>query len=229
MTNPFLRTHPAGLDYYGDIRPAGTGRHFFDFLSPDGNTLVCSLARIHGEGRAAFAMASLRAFLRSLAGRYAAGFGAVVRELNRTVYEIAPDSFYASLFYAWIDAGRAQVHYVSAGHGPVLLVRPGQARVRRLESGGAAPGLTLLSEFRQRTVDLAAGDVLLATAGAASAASCDQEIVEVARRRPDLRLVDLVSGLLSVRKGAAVAVRLQERAGAARSAREEAELVCAAG
>jgi sigma-B regulation protein RsbU (phosphoserine phosphatase) len=219
MKNSYcLRTQPDSLDYYGECRPAReTAWDFFEFIPVDPQTLVCSLGRIHGRGRsAAFTMASMQAFLRSLTRHHRGNFAGVVRDLNRAVYEIAPDSFYASLFYAWMDTAHAQLHYVSAGHGPVLLIRSGPPHVRRLENTGTVLGLSLRVDFRQRTMGLEPGDLLLAMTDGVTDTLREGEVLEMVDRGDAIRPVDLVRRVLDASRGGddrtALAVRLQRSA-----------------
>ncbi len=215
---PTSRAHIPGLDYYGECRPAReTAWDFFEFLPIHRTSLVCSLGRITGQGSsAAFTMASMQAFLRNLTRHHRGSFAGVVRDLNRLVYEISPDSFHASLFYAWIDPERGQLQYVSAGHGPVLLIRPGERRIRRLEHTGAVLGLSLRVEFRQRAIDMHPGDLLLAMTDGVADTVREEEICEHLCRRPGARPVDIVGAVLDSARGAedrtALAVRLQARA-----------------
>ncbi|HLH16080.1 MAG TPA: PP2C family protein-serine/threonine phosphatase [Bryobacteraceae bacterium] len=214
---PAVRAQIPGLDYYGECRPAReTAWEFFEFLPMHRTSLVCSLGRITGQSvSAAFTMASLQAFLRSLTRHHRGSFAGVVRDLNRLVYEISPDSFHASLFYAWIDPVRGQLQYVSAGHGPVLLIRPGERRVRRLEHTGTVLGLSLRVEFRRRAIDLHPGDLLLAMTDGVADFVREDDICDYLCRRPGARPVDIVSHVIDSARGAedrtALAVRLQAR------------------
>jgi len=235
MKNSYcLRTQLAGLDYYGECRPAReTAWDFFEFIPIERQNLVCSLGRIHGQGiSAAFTMASLQAFLRSLTRHHRGSFAGVVRDLNRAIYEIAPDSFYASLFYAWIDPAHEQLHYVSAGHSPVLLIRPGEPRVRRLENTGTVLGLSLRVDFRQRTVDLRPGDLLLAMTDGVTDLLREDQVLEIVNRGAAMRPVDLVRRVLDAARGnddrTAAAVRVQRHAEMPMFEVEEAELACSA-
>ena len=214
----YLRTQLAGLDYYGECRPARDAAwDFFEFIPVDRQSLICSLGRIHARGTsAACTMASLQAFLRSLTRHHRGSFAAVVRDLNRAIYEIAPDTFYASLFYAWVDPARAQLHYVSAGHGPVLLIRPGDPHVRRLENTGTVLGLSLRVDLRQRTADLQPGDLLLAMTDGVTDMLREEEVLEIVDGGAAMRPVDLVRHVLDAARGSddrtALAVRLQRHA-----------------
>ena len=154
--SPYLRAQSGGLDHYAESRPAGgSGRDFFDFLADGHGGLVCSIGKASGCGiTASFTMASLQAFLRGLTRHHRGSLAEIVSDLNRTIYEISPDSFYASLFYAWVDSARGRLDYVNAGHGPVLLVSQDGSRVRHLENTGSVLGLSLRGGYRRRTATL---------------------------------------------------------------------------
>lgn len=230
----FLRTQPAGVEYYGECRPAReTAWDFFEFLPLEGHTLVCTLGRVTGHGVAAsFTMASLQAFLRSLSRHHGGSFAGVVRDLNRTVYEIAPDSFYASLFYAWIDPASARLRYVSAGHGPALLIRGGGTRVERLENTGTVLGLSLRVDFRERAVELQPGDLLLSMTDGVTERLRDDDVLALVGDGTAVPPFELVRRVLDAARGrqdrTAVAVRFQGRAGAGMFEIDAAELACSA-
>jgi serine phosphatase RsbU (regulator of sigma subunit) len=188
----------AGIDYYGETRPVSeTPWDFFEFLPLDRQNLVCSIGEANGSGIAArFTMASLQAFLRALTRHHRDGITAIIRDLNRAICEISPDGFYASLFYAWVDRARGLLHYVSAGHAPVLLVRRDGARVYRLENSGTVLGLSLRVGFHHRTVEIENGDLLIAASDGVTDCLAESEILRMALRRPRPRPADLVREIL---------------------------------
>lgn len=73
-------------------------------------------------------------------------------QLAVSVGEVPVDATSAQLFYARIDGMAGELNYVNAGHECVLLVRFHPERVWQLES----------TEFRERTLPLESGDLLLA-------------------------------------------------------------------
>ena len=156
--------HVDGLDYFGDCRPAGEiGGDFFDFLPLPAGGLAVTVGDVSGHGiGSAILMSGLQAFLRGLTARGCGEIAGVVEELNRAVHQTSPDNFYATLFYAHFDPLRRQLHYVSAGHEPALLLRKRTGCMHRLESTGTVLGLTDRSRFGRRTMSIEAGDVLVA-------------------------------------------------------------------
>jgi sigma-B regulation protein RsbU (phosphoserine phosphatase) len=156
--------HIEGLDYFGDCRPAGEiGGDFFDFLPLPAGGLAVTVGDVSGHGiGSAILMSGLQAFLRGLTARGCGEIAGVVEALNRAVHQTSPDNFYATLFYAHFDPLRRQLHYVSAGHEPALLLRKRTGCIHQLESTGTVLGLTDRSRFGRRTMSIEAGDVLVA-------------------------------------------------------------------
>ena len=65
---------------------------------------------VSGHGiAAAILMSGMQALLRGLSSGPNCEIAGVVRELNRTVYDVSPDNFFATLFYARVDAAARQL------------------------------------------------------------------------------------------------------------------------
>jgi len=197
--------HIQGLDYGGESQPAGeVGGDFFDFIPLQRRALFVSVGDVSGTGyAAAILMAGLQAFLRGLTSEHCPGPASVVQELNRIAHDVAPENFYATLFYACVDPVRRQLRYVSAGHEPALLVRKDAARVLRLECTGTVLGLSSRSTFGLRSIPLEPGDLLIAvtdgiteSVGAEGRELGDSGILEIVRRDPGARASELASRIM---------------------------------
>jgi phosphoserine phosphatase RsbU/P len=193
------------LDFYGESQMSDRlGGDFFDFMPLGPNGLVIAIGHVSGQSAAAAALLipGLRAFLRTRLpadGDLRRG----VRDLNRTICDTSPDSFYATLFCAAMDPERHELRYVNAGHEPALLVRAGGERVCRLENTGTVVGLTTAASYGVRTIALEAGDVLAAfTEGVVEAANpagqvfAASGVLEVLRAHPGARSNELVGCLV---------------------------------
>jgi len=156
----------AGLDYAGHCRPAlGVGGDYYDFLAlPEGH-LGVAIGDVSGKGIAAALMiASLQASLRSEATRAPENLAAAVGNINRLVYEASSSNRYATFFYGQYDPARGRFDFVNAGHNPPMLFRgaDGNGTVTRLEPGGTVVGLLEDAQYAQGSVQLSAGDFLVA-------------------------------------------------------------------
>jgi phosphoserine phosphatase RsbU/P len=149
----------AGIDYYGQCRRAGElHSDFFDFAHFE-ESLLFFLGDVAGYGHSSTMISGgIRNLLRS---RQEGGLKAVVEEINRSVCDLSPNGLYVTLFCGWADAARQQLTYVNAGHEPVVLLSQSTGRLRRLESTGTVLGLTTRSVYRQHTITMEAGDVLV--------------------------------------------------------------------
>ncbi len=187
---PYRLPRIQGLDYSGNSRSAGkVGGDFFDFVQAGRDGLVISVGEVSGQGiAAAILMSGIQSLLRGLSSTLPGDLVTVVRDLNRTVYEVSPDNFFTSLFYARVDTGARQLQYVSAGHEPALLIRADGQAVR-LESTGTVLGLTPRVSYSCRTLAFEPGDMLIAFTDGIP----DVGIPEVLRRNPGARASDLVA------------------------------------
>ena len=164
----FPQTLPAitGLDYAGCCRPAlGVGGDYYDFLALPEGRLGVAIGDVSGKGiAAALMMASLQASLRGEATRAPENLAAVISNINRLVYEASAANRYATFFYGQYDPVTRRFDYVNAGHNPPMLFHcaNGKWTVSRLDVGGTVVGLLASYPYEQASVELAAGDILVA-------------------------------------------------------------------
>jgi serine phosphatase RsbU (regulator of sigma subunit) len=127
--------------------------------------LGIAIGDISGKGMsAALLMASLHASLRSQTLSGAGDLGIKMANVNRLLYDASGSNRYATLFYAELDCGSRALHYVNGGHNPPVVLRKqdGSWRVFRLEDGGPVVGLLAGAAYKQHTLHLLPGDILLA-------------------------------------------------------------------
>ncbi len=188
---PYRLPRIDGLDFSGDSHPVeAMDGDFFDLIQDRTGRLVVSVGEVSGEGiAAAILMSGIQALLRCLSRASSGDLLSVVRDLNRTVYEVSPDDFSSSLFYARVDSAARQLQYVSAGAEPALLIRADSGSVHRLPSTGAVLGLTPRGSYGCRSISFEPGDVLIAFTDGIP----DVEIPELVRRHPGARAGEMVS------------------------------------
>jgi hypothetical protein len=133
-----------GLDYYGESQPVGeVGGDFFDFISVGNSSLLLSIGDVSGKGvPSAMIMAAVQGSLRALESSVDFELCKLMHHLNRMIWQLAPDNFFATMFCARIDVDTREMHYVNAGHDRAVLLRADKKRALTLHSTGAVLGLS---------------------------------------------------------------------------------------
>jgi serine phosphatase RsbU (regulator of sigma subunit)/dihydrofolate reductase len=127
--------------------------------------LGIAIGDVSGKGvSAALLMASLHASLRSQTLNGATDLGTKMSNVNRLLYEASDANRYATFFYAELDCDSRTLRYVNGGHNPPAVLRKEDDawRVLRLADGGPVVGLLAGAAYSEQTLELLAGDVLLA-------------------------------------------------------------------
>jgi sigma-B regulation protein RsbU (phosphoserine phosphatase) len=200
----------AGLDYCGASRPAlEVGGDYFDFLnflSPPSPKLGIAIGDVSGKGiPAAMLMPILRTSLRGLTIFPYANLAALATNLNGLVYEALSPNHFASFFYAEYEVPTRRLTYVNAGHNPpiVLRNRSHEYQVMRLEVGGGLLGLFRESSYRQATMALESGDLVIAyTDGLSEAMNLqgqlwgEDRLIQTVQNCANLSAADTIDALL---------------------------------
>jgi sigma-B regulation protein RsbU (phosphoserine phosphatase) len=150
-----------GLSYAGLCRPAlGVGGDYYDFLEIPGAQYGFAVGDVSGKGvSAALLMACLQASLRGQTIGGASDLACLMVNLNRLIFNATPSNRYATFFYSQYDPATRRLRYVNAGHNPPMLFRGEQ--VLRLEEGGPVVGLFKVAPYKEASVTLQAGDILV--------------------------------------------------------------------
>jgi sigma-B regulation protein RsbU (phosphoserine phosphatase) len=147
------------------------GGDYYDFLELGNGQIGIALADVSGKGvAAALIMSVVQASLRIISSGGDASPARLVARMNQVVYRSTPSSKYATFFYAQLDPQRRQLHYVNAGHNPPYLFRAGRRStpdgaspdIEQLSVGGTVVGMFPEMGYEEATVQLNAGDVLVA-------------------------------------------------------------------
>jgi predicted permease len=171
------------------------GGDYYDFVHMRDRQIGIALADVSGKGiAAALIMSLVQASLRMIASDGHVSLPGLAAKMNDFLYTTTPGNKYATFFYARVDVERRQLRYVNAGHNPPLLVRAGTpdagSDVHELAVGGSVVGMLPGLTYEEATVDLGAGDVLLAfTDGVTEAHSPDDEEFGEERLKDLLRQV----------------------------------------
>lgn len=217
--HPFLsgqlsaRTRIPGVDYCAACRQsAGPGRDFFDFIPLGEDTLVMAIGHAFGASNsAALSTTGLQRLMRGLTAANCGEISRVVESMNRAICAVSPDPFYTTLFYGWIDPLQSCLRFVSAAQEPALQIRNRGSQVRFLEHTGAVLGLTADAPFRQQSVSLEPGDILVALSGAKEDLHRQERVVKIVREDPYLRAATLAARILEEMQQAVSVVRFEGR------------------
>jgi hypothetical protein len=194
----------AGLEYGAQCeRSEGTGGDLFDLLPQDNDELVLAVGKVEARGvPAGILMGEVLGMLRALAHRREPLEG-IVGDLNRALWELAPEGRYTSLLVGRVEPRSRQLRYVNAGHEAALLLRGRTRRVERLDPTGAVLGLSRRNGHRERVVLFEPGDLVAAfTEGVAEATGPDG-VERILREAEGCGVQELASQVLAAGRGAA--------------------------
>ncbi|MGI8990918.1 MAG: PP2C family protein-serine/threonine phosphatase [Bryobacteraceae bacterium] len=150
-----------GLSLAGFCRPAqGVGGDYYDVVELDDGRLGLAIGDVSGKGiSAALLMASLRASLRGMTLETPSDMAAMMRKVNRLVYEASANNRYATFFFSIFDPATRKLVYVNAGHNPPMVIRA--CETIPLEAGGPVIGLLRDVSYVEQWLILEPGDLLL--------------------------------------------------------------------
>jgi serine phosphatase RsbU (regulator of sigma subunit) len=136
------------------------GGDYFDFLDlPDGR-LGVAIADVSGKGvPASLLMANLQALLQGQV-IHLAEVSAVVAHMNDLLTRSTDIGRFATFFYGALDSATGNFTSTNAGHNPPLLLRA-DGRLEELKDGGLLIGMLEGQTYRQQTVTLDPGDLLV--------------------------------------------------------------------
>ena len=177
---PQTPVHLKGFELHGVCQPARTvSGDYYDFILSGEGRLCFALGDISGKGiSAALLMASLHSAVRAYHSPHgiptdrngaAPGIsemplpspGRMLALLNRHLFVSTQPAKYATLFLACYDSGTRQLTYSNGGHLTPFLLRA-DGKLERLACGGSVVGLLDELEYPEATIELRAGDLLIA-------------------------------------------------------------------
>ena len=139
---------------------------YYDFLPFGNDGLGMALGDISGKGiSAALLMASLQAALHSNVMHLhddgaELNVAGIVERLNRQIYSYTGTNRFATFFYAHYDGNLRTIVYCNAGHNPPLHFHGNECR--RLNTGGTVVGIFPGAVYKQETLRLTTGDLIVA-------------------------------------------------------------------
>jgi serine phosphatase RsbU (regulator of sigma subunit) len=139
------------------------GGDYYDLFSLEGGRAAIHIGDVSGKGiPAALLVAMARYSLRARATTPAASPAAVIRETNDLFRADLSDEMvmFVTACYAVLEPDPPRLVYASAGHPPPMIHRGNVVQVSTVERQAPPLGLAQGSEFRDRQIALAPGDLL---------------------------------------------------------------------
>lgn len=172
------RLLPRGLPAVPGFEITGTsvpsrqvGGDYFDVLSLEDGRLGIAIGDVSGKGMpAALLMSNLQA---SLQGQviHPSSVAEIVTRMNNLLAHSTDPHMFATFFYGVLDPRDATFTAVNAGHNPPVVRRAGGG-IETLDAGGLVLGMLPRQKYKQQTITLAPGDlVVLYTDGITEATS----------------------------------------------------------
>jgi len=181
------------------------GGDFYDFIELPEDNIGIALGDVSGKGiPAALLMIAVRTSLRVQAENVYS-MSEVMRRVNRALHSDTNQDEFTTLFYAVLDTSNWMMTYINAGHNPPLLFRNGE--IIRLKTGGMPVGLFKEADYRQETLQIEPGDMLVIYSdGFSEAPNAEWEefgedrIIEVLRQHreePPRQIIDTLEGAVT--------------------------------
>jgi sigma-B regulation protein RsbU (phosphoserine phosphatase) len=218
-------TQLKSLEVHGYCRPARTvSGDYYDFVAINADKMIFAAGDVSGKGiSAALLMATIHSAVRaysiegipilreSVAVGMAAGAEMAVASgfdgaeispalllslLNHQLYESTPQEKYATLFLAIYDGRSRKLTYSNGGHLPPIVISE-DGSLRRLEQGGTVVGLFDNLTFDEASVNLKAGDVIMAYSDGVTEPENDfgefgeQRLIDLVRENRELPLTEI--------------------------------------
>jgi CHASE2 domain-containing sensor protein len=137
---------------------------YYDFLQQDASRLLFVIADVQGHGvSSGMIMSSLQATLRNiLHGQSRQSPATIVAALNDALMESTRGERLVTLFLGILDLPTREFLYVNAGHVPPFVLQQRGSAMQKLDEGGMLLGVISGTDYKQASVMLQAGDVLVA-------------------------------------------------------------------
>jgi phosphoserine phosphatase RsbU/P len=155
--------HPPvpGFEIGARCLPASAvGGDFYDWQQLPGGVLSLTVGDVMGKGMsAALLMATVRAVIRAMVSQHGPA-EAVQHTAASLDSDLARSGSFVTLFHAQLNTVNAELRYVDAGHGQVLL-RRASGDIEPLQPWGLPLGVLSSERYAEGVVTLDPGDVLV--------------------------------------------------------------------
>jgi phosphoserine phosphatase RsbU/P len=154
----------AGYDIAGWNQSAKeTGGDFFDFHSLDDGQLIFMLADVSGHGIGPALLAAECWALQRAAFSWERPYQESLTRINQLICRHIPNDRFITAFTGYLSAERNILSFLSAGHGPVFILRVAESRIETLPIASLPLGIMADHRYEQwQTIIFNPGDILFA-------------------------------------------------------------------
>ncbi len=198
---PHIMPEVPGFEISGTSLPSQqVSGDYFDFLDMESGRVGIAIADVSGKGiPAALLMANLQASLHGQAVETGEA-SKVVGKINDLLARSTDAFMFATFFYGVLDRQASSFTYTNAGHNPPFVFHQ-DGTFERLDPSGILIGFMAKQEYRQRTLALEPGDVVvLFTDGITEAVHPGAPTAEL-KYFGEERLVDVIRDHLALGAG----------------------------
>jgi hypothetical protein len=153
-----------GVECFAHCRRERPDGGFFDLFRSRGNEVAAVVGNIDGCGIAgSILLTGVQAALRCMV-RQGVDLPEAVTEINRLLWELAPDGIHGALLSARVDPLVHHLRYINAGHQTAIVIRRDRS-THRLEPNAAPLALSRASSYRELRIRFGPGDTFIAASG----------------------------------------------------------------
>lgn len=138
-----------------------TGGDFYDFHINVAGDLLTILADVSGHGVGPALLAAECCALQRAVFTLVGDYRSSLNQLNQMLCRHIPSDRFITAFAAYLSTGEHKLSFLSAGHGPVFVLRTGENRIDTLPVASLPLGIMADADFDQwQTLPFNTGDIL---------------------------------------------------------------------
>ena len=143
------------------IPTSEVGGDFFDLIQINEDQIVMAVADVTGHGVGAGILSAMTKSALHTEIAHNPSPSDILRNLNRTVYDLTEDQMFVTFAYLYIDRRLGQIFYTTAGHPAVFMKCEGSGQVESLRTTNIGLGLKNEFPFSSQKVTFHKGDCIL--------------------------------------------------------------------
>ncbi len=179
------------------------GGDYYDLIRDGNHNLTMAIADVTGKGvPASLLMANLQSVLHILQP-FDIGLVDATGQINSLIFQNTPSDKFISFFWGRFHHETRTLRYVNAGHNPPILLRKGSEPQLLSEGGVLLGALPTMMPYKEQTVPLQKGDVVVMyTDGVTEAMNGEEEfdehrLIACVQKRMEQHPGEIMEGIIS--------------------------------